>query len=121
MSKRKQRLQKQISLNEYCETPLCEEDTVLDAWGLLVNKGVEIQLSLSFRFNGINAALKIFWLDFFFILWARLLLNNLENGKGEIKRKTTVKIKAIIVKLLENGEEKLKKPQNSKCGTSHKD
>lgn len=49
------------------------------------------------------------------------MLNNLENGKGEIKRKTTVKIKAIIVKVLENGEEKVKKPQNSKCGTSHKD
>lgn len=31
----------------------------------------------------------------FFILWARLLLNNLENEKEESKRKTTVKIKAI--------------------------
>ena len=54
-------------------------------------------------------------------MFDNFLLNNLESGKGEIKRKTTVKIKAIIVKVLENGEEKVKKPQNSKCGTSHKD
>ena len=42
----------------------------------------------------------------FFILWARLLLNNLENEKEESKRKTTVKIKAMIVNALENRKKK---------------